>query len=195
MDSHAIRRRKQTLDSGSQSDVLMLSRMTLSLFLCRCSANPRALLSSPSGPFAVAPPQVSSVESPPTTTSVGVLGFAAGAANLSFVIFLISSFRLPTLGATECSMPEATAPRGLAICPIVKALGELALLELGLLMGMMSRVCSRETEICRAIEISAAVLSFFSRSSSSSSLRPASLSRVVEPETGCELRAALCTLP
>jgi hypothetical protein len=73
---------------------------------------------------------------------------------------------------------------------MVRALGELALLELGLLTGIISRVCSRETEICLAIEISAAVLSFFSRSSSSF-LLPASLSLVFGTKTGCELRAAL----
>lgn len=180
-DSYAIQRRKQTQYSRSQSDVPMLSKTTLSLFLYRCSAIPRDFPSSPGETFAMAPPQLSFVESSPTTTSVGVLGFAAGSANLSFVIFLGSSFRAPA----------TTAPSGLADCPIVRALGEFALFELGLLIGMMSLVCSRETEICRAIEISAAVLSFFSRSSSLS-LFPVSSWLLSRGDTGLELRAAVC---
>lgn len=172
----------------------MLSKTTLSLFLYRCSATPRGRPSSSPACLAVAPSHPSSAESLPTTTNVGVFGLATGAANLSLEIFFVSSFRLLTLLAEECSPPEAITPRGLATCPIVKALGELALLELGLLIGMISRVCSRETEICLAIEISAAVLSFFSRSSASSSrLRPPSSARA-GPETGFELRPIVFAL-
>jgi hypothetical protein len=110
----------------------------------------------------------------PTTTSVGVLGFTLAAISLLVCDFPLSFLSLLRINGLS---PAATSPSGLSSRSTFTGV-KVFRLKLGLefgrlggLIGIISWRCWRDTDICRAIEASAALLRRCSRSSISFSVR------------------------